>query len=335
MNGSHLLEVKRLKKYFPVRKGFFSRVVGNVKAVDDVSFTIDRGEALGLVGESGCGKTTTARCILRGIVPTDGQILFQNADGDMVDLATITPEALRRLRRDIQMVFQDPYSSLNPRMTVKQIISEPLIVHGISDRDEITERVKRMLELVELRPEYMNRYPHAFSGGQRQRIGIARALVTDPRFVACDEAVSALDVSVQAQILNLLRTLQQELDLTYLFIAHDLGVVKHISDRIGVMYLGRLVELGSNDQVLGHPKHPYTEALLTAVPRVDPKFKTAATGGEVPNPADPPPGCAFHPRCKYAQEICREEVPALEVRDGDDEHYSACHFASELDLTGI
>ncbi len=334
MNDLPLLEVKRLKKYFPIRKGFFSKVAGHVKAVDDVSFTIKSGETLGLVGESGCGKTTTARCILRGLIPTAGQILFRDGKGDMTDLATLHPEALRKLRRDIQMVFQDPYSSLNPRMTVKQIVSEPLIIHGISDRDEITERVKKMLELVELRPEYMNRYPHAFSGGQRQRIGIARALVTNPKFVACDEAVSALDVSVQAQILNLLKALQEELDLTYLFIAHDLGVVKHISDSIGVMYLGRLVEHAANEEVLNHPLHPYTEALLSAVPRIDPKTKTKATGGEVPNPAAPPPGCAFHPRCKYAQDICREQVPPL-ADVGNGGHFSACFFADELTLKGI
>ncbi|MDH7487345.1 MAG: dipeptide ABC transporter ATP-binding protein [Anaerolineae bacterium] len=331
-----LLEVKHLKKHFPIRKGFLRRLVGQVKAVDGVSFYINEGETLGLVGESGCGKTTTARCILRALDPTAGQILFRTASGQVVDLATLPENELRPLRREMQMIFQDPFASLNPRMNLLDIVGEPLLViEGIKSRKERAERVAEILRLVGLRPEYMQRFPHAFSGGQRQRIVIARALALHPRLVVADEPVSALDVSVQAQVLNLMMELQQRLNLTYLFVAHDLSVVKHICNRVAVMYVGKLVETAPTDELFYHPKHPYTEALMSAVPVADPRIRSAMIPleGDVPSPANPPPGCYFHPRCRYAVDICSQEAPNLE--EIEDNHFVACHRAHELKLRGI
>ncbi|MBM3622415.1 MAG: ATP-binding cassette domain-containing protein [Alphaproteobacteria bacterium] len=327
-----LLEVRGLRKFFPISKGFLRRVVGHVRAVDGVDFTVKEGETLGLVGESGCGKTTASRCILRAIDPTDGEILYRTRDGRTVDLARLPPGELRPLRAEIQMIFQDPFGSLNPRMTLLDNVGEPLLVNGVTSRTERTERVAELLRLVGLRPEFMHRFPHAFSGGQRQRIGIARALATNPRLVVADEPVSALDVSVQAQVLNLLLELQARLKLTFLFVAHDLSVVRHISDRIAVMYVGQLVELAPTDALFGQPRHPYTAALMRAVPVADPRVRgqDGILGGEVPSPAAPPSGCYFHPRCRFAQDRCRAEAPALrEVAPG---HFSRCHFAGDLTL---
>lgn len=329
-----LLDVRGLKKFFPIHRGLLRRVVGQVRAVDDVSFTIRRGETLSLVGESGCGKTTTARCILRALQPTSGEVLFR-AQGGVTDLARLSRGELQPLRREMQMIFQDPFSSLNPRMTILDIVGEPLLVHGIRSRRERTDRVAELLRKVGMRPEYMNRFPHAFSGGQRQRIGIARALALHPRLVVADEAVSALDVSVQAQILNLLVDLQEELGLTYLFVAHDLSVVKHISDRVAVMYVGQIVELTDRESLFESPKHPYTGALLSAVPRPDPRSRSQriVLQGEVANPAAPPSGCYFHPRCPYALDRCRIEAPPLaEIGPG---HLVRCHRARELTLSGV
>ncbi|OHD69443.1 MAG: peptide ABC transporter ATP-binding protein, partial [Spirochaetes bacterium RBG_13_68_11] len=308
-----LLEVKHLRKFFPIRKGFRQKVVGNIRAVDDVSFSVNEGEILGLVGESGCGKTTTARCILRALQPTGGEIQFRTADGRTVDLAALDRRALRALRPEMQMIFQDPYGSLNPRMTLADIVGEPLLVNGMTDRRRRMERVSELLWLVGMRPEYMRRFPHAFSGGQRQRIGIARALSLNPRLVVADEPVSALDVSVQAQILNLLLDLQERLHLTYVFVAHNLGVVKHVCDRVAVMYVGKLVELAGGESMYRAPRHPYTAALMAAAPVPDPRVHsgTEELPGEVPSPANPPPGCTFHPRCAYAVERCRRELPDL------------------------
>jgi oligopeptide/dipeptide ABC transporter ATP-binding protein len=322
-----LLEVRHLRKYFPIRKGFFLKTVGNVRAVDDVSFFLNEGETLGLVGESGCGKTTTSRCILRAIAPTDGEILFRTAQGDTVDLAKLDRRALRPLRSQMQLIFQDPYGSLNPRMNLLGIVGEPLLVNGMGNRKEREGRVAELLGLVGLRPEYMQRFPHAFSGGQRQRIGIARALAVHPRLVVADEPVSALDVSVQAQILNLLLDLQKRLNLTYLFVAHNLGVVKHICDRVAVMYVGKIVEMAATEAIYRAPKHPYTTALMAAAPVADPRVPSGNVelSGEVPSPANPPSGCYFHPRCPLAQEVCRREMPAFrEIEVG---HFVACHLA--------
>ena len=333
LSDAPLLDVRGLKKYFPIARGMFRRITGHVRAVDDVSFTVNTGETLGLVGESGCGKTTVSRCILRAIDPTGGQVLYRARDGRVVDLAPMPPRDLAPLRKDIQMVFQDPFGSLNPRMTLLDNVGEPLLVNGMRSKGERMDRVAELLRLVGLRPEFMHRFPHAFSGGQRQRIGIARALATNPRLVVADEPVSALDVSVQAQVLNLLLELQQSLKLTFLFVAHDLSVVRHISDRVAVMYVGQLVELAPTAAVFERPLHPYTAALLRAVPVPDPRVRgdDGILGGEVPSPAAPPPGCYFHPRCRYAEERCRREAPVLrEVTPG---HFSRCHFAGELPLT--
>ena len=330
-----LLDVKGLRKFFPIRRGFLQKVVGHVRAVDEVTFYVNRGETLSLVGESGCGKTTTSRCILRAINPTAGEILFRTDNDTMLDIAPLPEKQIQPLRRQMQMIFQDPFSSLNPRMTLLDIVGEPLLMHGMKNRQERQDRVAELLHLVGMRPEYMQRFPHAFSGGQRQRIGIARALALNPQLVVADEPVSALDVSVQAQILNLMLELQEQLGLTYLFVAHDLSVVKHISERVAVMYVGKIVEMASTDALFNHPKHPYTEALLSAVPRPDPRLRSQriALEGEVADPANPPSGCYFHPRCRYATEICRTETPVQE--EIEPKHYVACHHAGELVLRGI
>ena len=333
---NNILEVKNLTKYFPIKSGFFKRLVGNVQAVDDVSFNLIEGETLGLVGESGCGKTTASRCVLRAVDPTSGEINFKTSDGNTVDMASLNSRELRPIRKEIQMIFQDPFSSLNARMTLLDIVGEPLLVNGVSNREERLERVSELLTLVGLRPEYMQRYPHAFSGGERQRIGIARALALNPRVVVADEPVSALDVSVQAQVINLLMDLQEQLKLTYLFVAHDLSVVKQISDRVAVMYVGKMVEIASTKKIFEKPLHPYTEALLNAVPVPDPRKRKSEKkhlSGEVANPANPPSGCYFHPRCPYAQDICKTTKPTLEeVQPG---RFVSCHRAKELDLSGI
>ena len=329
-----LLEVKDLKKYFPINKGFLKRVVGYVRAVDGVGFYIREGETLGLVGESGCGKTTTGRVVLRAMRPTEGEILFRT-NGEMVDIAGFEERELKVLRRNMQMIFQDPYSSLNPRMSIRDTVGEPLLVNGIAKGRELDDRVKELLRIVGLNVQYLRRYPHAFSGGQRQRIGIAKALALHPKLIVADEPVSALDVSIQAQILNLLQDLQQEFHLTYLFIAHDLSVVEHISDRTAVMYVGKIVEMSETEELFLSPKHPYTEALLSAVPKADPRLKTdrAILRGEVADPGDPPPGCIFHPRCSYAEDKCKTDEPQLEeIISG---HFASCHFARSLELKGV
>ena len=334
--GEVLLEVRNLKKHFPIEKGFFRTVQGQVKAVDGVSFVIHEGETFGLVGESGSGKTTLGRCIVRAIEPTEGEVIFRMPDGDEVDIAALERRDLRDVRQHFHMIFQDPYSSLDPRMSVLDIIAEPIRNNKLlADSRDLQDRVRELMDVVGLDIQHLNRYPHAFSGGQRQRIGIARSLAPNPRLIVCDEAVSALDVSIQAQILNLLEDLQEEFNLTFLFIAHDLSVVEHISDRVGVMYVGKLVEMADTESLFTDPKHPYTEALLSAVPTTDPEIKMdrIILPGEVANPADPPSGCYFHPRCRYAQEICATDTPEWnEVAPG---HYAACHFAEELELRGV
>jgi peptide/nickel transport system ATP-binding protein len=341
-NGSNghqtLLEVQNLKMHFPVRRGLLRRIVGYVKAVDGINLEIRSGETLGLVGESGCGKTTTGRCIIRDYQPTDGQILYRANGHEPVDLAPLNDSQLKTYRRDIRMVFQDPYSSLDPRMPVLEIVGESLKVHNMARGQELEDRVAQLLRLVGLRPEYMRRYPHAFSGGERQRVGIARALALNPKLVICDEAVSALDVSVRAQILNLLQDLQSEFNLTYLFVAHDLSVVEYLCSRVAVMYVGQIVELAETTELYASPRHPYTEALLSAVPKPDPNLRDRSRRivleGDVPDPANPPPGCYFHPRCRYSDgQRCMHEMPAL--REISPNHFAACHYAETLSLRGV
>lgn len=317
----NIIEVKGLKKYFPIKGGLFNKTIKNLKAVDGIDFFIRYGETLGIVGESGCGKSTAGRSILRLHEPTDGEIIFEGQD-----LRKLDHESMRMRRRDMQLIFQDPYSSLNPRMTVGDIIGEPLEIFDKIPSKQKIEKVKELLDVVGLSPYHVRRYPHEFSGGQRQRIGIARSIALKPKFVVADEAVSALDVSIQAQVINLFQELQQKLNLTYMFISHDLSVVKHISDRIAVMYLGRIVEMTSSDGLFANPMHPYTKALLSAVPVANPRNdrKRIVLEGDVPSPVNPPSGCVFHTRCEYCMDICKEQQP--EYKDYGDHHYTACHL---------
>ncbi|WP_039042190.1 ABC transporter ATP-binding protein [Sporosarcina sp. ZBG7A] len=321
-----LLEVQNVKKYFPIPSKLFSRKKEFVKAVDGVSFTVNKGETLSIVGESGCGKSTTGRMIMKLLDITEGKVIFEGQD-----ITDMTDDQIRPLRKEFQMVFQDPYASLNPRLTIKEILEEPLIVHNFNKGNR-NQRVTELLEVVGLNKYHADRYPHEFSGGQRQRIGIARALAVNPKLIIADEPVSALDVSIQSQVLNLMKDLQEEFGLTYVFIAHDLSVVEHISDRVGVMYLGRLVELATRDELFGKPLHPYTKALLSAVPIPDPTVKRERIilKGDIPSPANPPPGCTFHTRCPFAQETCKIQVP--EFRELESGHYVACHYAEELEI---
>ncbi len=335
VEAQSILKIKSLTKFFDISKGFLGRVVGHVRAVDNVELYVNAGETLALVGESGSGKTTLGRMVVRAIEPTSGQVSFRVNDSDWVDITKLKGEALRAVRPNFHMIFQDPYSSLDPRMTVLDIVMEPLIHNKIAKGDQARERVRETLELVGLEERHMRRYPHAFSGGQRQRIGIARSLVCHPKLIVCDEAVSALDVSIQAQILNLLKDMQAQLGLSYLFIAHNLAVVEHLSHRVAVMYVGKIVELAETNDLFGKPRHPYTEALLSAAPVAEPNRKSSRIilQGEVANPANPPSGCYFHPRCRYATELCAKESPSLrEITPG---HYAACHYAETLDLKGI
>jgi oligopeptide transport system ATP-binding protein len=322
-----ILEAKGIKKYFPIHKGFFMREVGQVKAVDSVDFRVRRGETLGLVGESGCGKSTLGRTLIRLYEPTAGEIKFEGQD-----FLHSRGSELRKKRRDLQMIFQDPYASLDPRMTVGQIIEQPFVIHGLLEKKEREVRVKQLLELVGLKASHVNRYPHEFSGGQRQRISIARAIALEPKLIICDEPVSALDVSIQAQILNLLKDLQERLNLTYIFISHDLSVIEHVCDRIAVMYLGRIVELASRDELFRNPQHPYTQALMSSIPTIGQGKKKMAKilTGEIPSPINPPSGCAFHPRCSYKMDICAQTAPKLE---GPEAHLRSCHLELDSDLT--
>lgn len=340
LNGNVLLDVQGLKKYFPVTAGILRRTVGYVKAVDDINFYVKQGETLGLVGESGCGKTTAGRTILRLYEPTAGEVTFKtrrlsrNGDLETVNLAALDKQQLKLIRQDIAMIFQDPINSLNPRMTVYDIITEPMVIHnkvGPDTEDAVIELLKR----VGLRPQHIRRYPHEFSGGQRQRIGIARSLALNPQLVICDEPVSALDVSIQAQTLNLLKSLQRDFNLSYIFVAHDLSVVQHISDRVAVMYVGKIMEMADSVSLFHNPQHPYTEALMSAVPKPDPhkKRERVLLEGDIPDPANPPSGCLFHPRCRYVQDRCKTEVPAF--REVKPAHFAACHFSETLQLKGV
>ena len=326
-NRPPLVEAENLFKYYPIRGGVFYKEVASVKAVDGVSLTIGKGETLGLVGESGCGKTTFGRAILRLEEPTAGQVRFEGED-----ILAYNAQQMRMLRKSMQIIFQDPFSSLNPRKTVSHIIGEPLLIHGMKNRAQRDQRVLELLRVVGLRKEHMRRYPHMFSGGQRQRIGVARALALNPKLIVCDEAVSALDVSIQAQVINLLKDLQQRFKLTYLFISHDLSVVEHVSDRVAVMYLGKIVELSGRDHLYRTPLHPYTQALLSASPLPDPgaRRQRIILRGDVPSPINPPPGCRFHPRCLYARQICSEQAP--ELVDAKPGHQVACHFAGQVGI---
>ena len=330
LNGNEnvLLEAKNVVKYFPIKGGVLLKEIASVKAVDDVSLSIKEGETVGLVGESGCGKTTFGRAILRLEEPTSGDVFFEGQN-----ILKADKKQMQALRENMQIIFQDPYSSLNPRKTVSHIIGEPLLVHGMKSRKQRQQRVLELLRVVGLRKEHMRRYPHQFSGGQRQRIGVARALALNPKLIVCDEAVSALDVSIQAQVINLLKDLQDEFGLTYLFISHDLSVVEHVSDRVGVMYLGKIVEIASSKMLYKNPLHPYTQALLSAVPIPDPALQRAnriILKGDVPSPIDPPPGCSFHPRCLYARDTCRQSEPPL--KEINQEHFAACFFAGQVGL---
>ena len=324
--ADNILEVNNLKKHFPITGGIFKRQINSVKAVDGLNFNVKRGETLGLVGESGCGKSTTGKVLLRLLDATEGEVKFEGKDIHKLD-----KENLRNLRKEMQMIFQDPYASLNPRMTVAEIVGEPLDIHNLAKGKEKEERVRELLDMVGLSSKFAKRYPHEFSGGQRQRIGIARALAVDPEVIVCDEPVSALDVSIQAQVINLMEDLQDELGLTYIFIAHDLSVVRHISDRVAVMYLGKIVELADKDDLYDSPKHPYTKALLSAIPVPDPQVEREKIilEGDVPSPINPPSGCAFHTRCPYAEDICKREEPVFEEKGED--HLAACHFTDELE----
>lgn len=333
-SSANLLEVQGVRKYFPVQEGLLRRTVRHVKAVDGVDLHIRAGETLGLVGESGCGKTTLGRMIVCVFRPTAGRIAFRDGEREH-DLTTLRGRELKAFRRNLQMIFQDPFSSLNPRMTALEIIGEPLLIHRLAKGRALETRVAQMMEAVGLKVEHLRRYPHSFSGGQRQRLGIARALILHPRLVVCDEPVSALDVSVQAQVINLLQDLQRDMQLTYLFVAHDLSVVRHISDRVAVMYVGKVVELAPTHELMQHPQHPYTEALLSAVPKPDPHrvSQRIIMEGEVPDPSQPPAGCIFHPRCRYRENRCEQEEPdLLEYAPG---HFARCHFADTLSLQGV
>lgn len=320
-----LLEVRNLKKYFPIKGGFLRRTIAEVRAVDDVSFTVKRGETLGLVGESGCGKTTTGRTVLRLERATAGEVIFEGQD-----VMRASGRTMKALRRDMQIIFQDPYASLDPRITIGESVAEGLVIHGIGTPAERRERVREVLAKVGLSASHMSRFPHEFSGGQRQRIGIARALIMEPKLIVCDEPVSALDVSIQSQVLNLLRSLQREFGLTYLFIAHNLAVVEHISDRVGVMYLGKMVELTTSEELFREPLHPYTKALISAIPNPNPfaKRERIVLQGDVPSPINPPSGCRFHPRCWIAKSICKEQEPVFEEKRKG--HWVACHFAGQF-----
>lgn len=330
-----LIEIRDLKKHYPIRRGLLKRTVGQVRAVDGVSFSIQPGETVGLVGESGCGKTTTGRCLIRLVEPTSGEILFRDGEQEALPVVQLDAAQLKLYRRQVQIIFQDPYSSLDPRMSVFDIVSEPLRIHKVYSGSELEDRVVYLLQAVGLQKHHMRRYPHAFSGGQRQRIGIARALALEPKMVICDEPVSALDVSIQAQVLNLLTNLQQQFGLTYLFISHDLSVVQHISNRVAVMYVGKIVELAATQELFQHPLHPYTEALISAVPKPDPQARRQRIllAGDVANSANPPSGCYFHPRCRYAKEVCKTDEPAM--REVLPQHFVTCHFAEELTLRGL
>ena len=332
---NNILEVRNLKVHFPVISGFLRRTSGYVRAVDGVSFSVMEGETLGIVGESGCGKTTAGRAVMRAVELTDGDVMFQMRDGDVVNVAALDDSDLRTVREEMQIVFQDPFASLNPRMTVFDIVADPMRVNNVASGQELEDIVSELLRTVGLAPELSRRYPHAFSGGQRQRIGFARSLIMKPRLVIADEPVSALDVSVQAQILNMMQDLQSELGLTYVFISHDLSVVQYICHRVAVMYVGKIVELAPTEKLFAAPKHPYTQALLDAIPIANPSVESGnkTLEGEVADPSNPPTGCYFHPRCPYAEDICRTEDPPF--KDCGDGTQAKCHFAGEIELTGV